>query len=289
MQLDAVPASIYMNPTSTSVTWVVSLSGNMAGSGNTWTDPSPEIRPDTTYTGHAAVSNVAGWSDWGADCGPRTTSAPWVGTPSISSSNVAGSSTVSWSWSQPTNGNYYQLVNSSYSNRYTGTSRSNSAYNQPWGVPECGRVHAAYSSRLAGWGIWGGWSGLACETPVDLSPKFGTCVANSAVANFDGGLGALQYYSTVWLGWCGSSTVDYWHITWVAYDQYGSPVAPIVSKDVNESFAGTGSAFSPSSYSTFTGKQYATNVTFTIQGFARGPAPLYALLSTSMLTRSDTM
>jgi hypothetical protein len=195
---------------------------------------------------------------------------------------VAGSSTVSWSWSQPTNGNYYQLVNSTYSNRYTGTSRSNSAYNQPWGVAECGRVHAAYSSRLAGWGIWGGWSGLACETPVDLSPKFGTCVANSAVANM--AIASAPNYSVVALFWCGSSTVDYWHISWVAYGADGN-VQASSWKDVNESFAGTGSAFSPSSYSTFTGKQLAVRVTFTIQGFVYGPPAQ----NTSMLTRSDTM
>lgn len=49
--------------------------------------------------------------------------------------------------------------------RYTGTSTGYTYWNAPYNTTQCGRVRAAYTSRLAGWGYWSGFSGSSCQTP----------------------------------------------------------------------------------------------------------------------------
>ena len=152
-----------MNPTSWNVNWQVLFKGSIVGgSGATWWDDDPEIRPETTYQGNARTSNVAGWSNWGANCSPRTKYPPVPSAPSIWASNAVASQTITWGWSRPANANYFQLA----PGRYSGGGTSVTSNGNPWDVQQCARVRAAYSSRLASWGYTSGYSGNACKTPT---------------------------------------------------------------------------------------------------------------------------
>jgi hypothetical protein len=121
-------------------------------------------------------------------------------------------------------------------------------------------------------------------TVVNPAPSFGSCGSSGptgAVATMS--IASAPSYSVVALFWCGSQNIDYFDITWTVYDAWGLYVTSYSTEVHNGFYSGSGSAFNPSSYNTFTGKVEAVSVKFTIQGVTAG-----GVAETSMLTRYAT-
>lgn len=245
-----------------------SYGGGWVGNGTNF-DPLYQSR---TYTFGVQVAGNGGWSDQGS-CTATTGTLATPGAPAtptcrydLTTTNAPGGYVI------------HAVTNGVYPGGKTRTGLGVGSYQGSVYVK--GTTNSdGYNTSPQGPNSGIGYCGVV--TVVNPAPSFGSCVAGGAVANM--AIASAPSYSVVALFWCGSQNIDYFDITWTAYDVLGSYVTSYSTEVHNGFYSGSGSAFSPSSYNTFTGKIDAESVKFTIQGVTAG-----GVAETSMLTRYAT-
>ncbi len=169
----------------------------------TWTDLSPSsltIKPETSYSFDTRIWNVAGWSDWGANCTGKTKKPPVPSAPVMSSSKNNANRSITWSWTKPTNANLFWTTGAFIEN--STTNRVRTLTGQPYAQDRCVRVRAAYNARLAGWGYMSGWSNNSCQRLVNptppLPPASTSCMQFAGHARVRDALTSARNQSVQW-------------------------------------------------------------------------------------------